>query len=311
MGIPPTITPEPTILEAISKNGVGLPEVFRILLVVTYKASICSDMLPQVGYRGTSSIYEISSVMKLFDDEIDILQATNSGSCPLLCRIAMLGKRILLYSLGLQVSSPREKGKASALSLESSLCAHQAFASAMSLVGAATSEPEEYSRWTFIENYCLMVSAMVLIKILKKTQTENAGASQALADSWRILRYRSRFDKDFHASMCDLIEYISKYENQLDEGESDDDAAGTHINSRGALSLAIETLRQARRRYVRDTTQASQHSPESYGESSNMSMDMDDSLFFGMGMDPGLDLFWDDWPIALPDLSSAFPQTMP
>lgn len=279
LGLPATVSPDHTILEALSSDDTKVPIKLRIILDLAYKELIFSNLLGHNINSPDGLSPDPIPLIQAFDSELDQLEMRYRSNWDPALERSLLAARLRLYSFALpRAAKGSTRNKAGPTistthsgfqSLASSYLA-KSYSLSMRLLEAScppgTSNPDTTGSqppnghsqaassnlahfWTSWDSANFVLATLILLQIKRRWHfnPEDAAATNAISRAWSLLSACSVAEGDHYNRVCDIIEYVSKLD--WPHHPSSRPEPSLTMSSRMGTSIQWDLIRRARRRY--------------------------------------------------------------
>lgn len=341
LGLPATVSPDHTILEALDDNGI--PTAIRIRLELAYKELTFSNLLGHNRSAPDGLFPDPLPLIEAFDSELDQIEVRHSSFWNIASERGLLATKLRLYSYAIPRTEKanKESGQGWVATTTSvrhdttrasiSSCLAKSYSMALRLIEISSSaypnktgssegfdqtkqaHPNLVCFWTSWDSVDLILATFTLLQIIKRWHfnPEEVAATNAISRAWNLLSSCSVAEGDHFNRVCDIIEYVSKLEWPRDLSLKSEPTLSTR--SRMGTSIQWDLIRRARRRYGNGMVKYDKQLAEPQSEVSPSNSSLNDLPDFPVMPDilPTLfdDVLWPTWDISLG--ANSFPLDMP
>lgn len=255
MGIPATVRPDKSVLDAVALPPTWLSETFCQQLQVAYQAHKFSITLGHHETTTTGLLPQAIPVIKMFDSNLRMNEARFSYWPPM--ELAMLlGSRLQLYSYILSSNEPTEVNASPPISSyvdRNTEVLVQAYSTAIRLLQIAGSADADFYYWTSLCKGYVIYSIFFLLKLLtdphSETFIDEIAARNVINQSWELLQADSRAEDDHMSRACAAIQYLTKEDRG--RAEASLGRPTLRVRSRMAGNLYVDAVWRAKGRFNR------------------------------------------------------------
>lgn len=336
LGLPATVSPDHTVLEALASDDNTVSTSIRMRLELAYKELTFSNLLGHNSSAPDGLFPNPLPVIQAFDSELDQIEVKYRSCWNISLERSFLATKLRLYSYAIprtekgneepgqdpvaatalgrtatsraSTSSYLAKSYGTALRLiEISSLANAVNASSsrdLSPVGQA--RPPTLNLiyfWTSWDVGDFTLATLTLLQITKRWHfnNEEAAATNAISRAWNLLSSCSVAEGDHFNRVCDIIEYVSKLHWPRNLSSKLEPTLSTR--SRMGTSIQWDLIRRARRRFGNGTSKYDKQLAEPHTEVSPSNSSLNDLADFSTMPDilPTLfdDVLWPTWDLSL------------
>ncbi|KAL9084571.1 MAG: hypothetical protein Q9165_007996 [Trypethelium subeluteriae] len=262
-GVPATISPDHTILEALANRGPPIPPILHNLLHISFRLHSLSSTLGNNECTPDGLVPEPFALIRHHEMEFDLLEKRHIGSWNAELMIFTLATKLRMYSYALMRYKNPKSQDDTLREVDSSRAAvyfSRVQKVAMDLIELCCSEEsrrnfyrsrpdshmpqyaEEPIHWTIFEIHGLLFAVICLFKIARlwKIDPDPVATNNALTEAWNVLKSLSRTKDDHFSHICDMLKYM------FDADWSSCEDQGILVRSRMSAGIVVEMIFRAK-----------------------------------------------------------------